>query len=57
MDSVLGVTTTLVNTTDPYLHPAASATFEAMSPYFWGFLGAAIAIAISVIGAAWYDDL
>jgi len=28
--------------------------FQAISPYSWGYLGIALTLTLSIIGAAWY---
>lgn len=49
VDAVLTVSATLNAT-----NGTSGDMFAEMSPYFFGMLGASIAIAISVLGAAWY---
>jgi len=53
VDSVLDLGSVLANVTNTTTTTTSVGMFNQMSPYFFGFLGAAIAIAISVVGAAW----
>lgn len=53
VDSVLDLGSVLANVTNTTTTTTSVGMFNQMSPYFFGFLGAAIAISISVIGAAW----
>lgn len=52
VDAVLAVGAMVAdNGTLPVSSPSM---FAQMNPYFFGFLGAAVAISVSVVGAAWY---
>jgi V-type H+-transporting ATPase proteolipid subunit len=53
VDTVLAVSAAVVNGSDPILSGTTPDMLGQMNPYFFGFLGAALAVAVSVIGAAW----
>jgi predicted outer membrane lipoprotein len=54
VESVLAVGSIVANGTSPVVTPYVPDMLGQMDPYFFGFLGAGLAVAVSVIGAAWY---